>query len=101
MTHSAHKPPRLAGGILILLAGAVGVTLWRAMAHRPPPPDVYAVCLDCGITREEIDWLVETMRAANDDRDSLLAQFRETFKSGRDHELCRPCAEAVLDEAGK
>lgn len=96
MLDARPRIPLLAAGTII---GAVGFILWRT--HHRPAQDGHDVCHECGLSDEDMDAMVANMRAAPGDRASLLAEFHKTFKPGQDPELCRPCAEHILDEAGK
>ena len=78
---------------------AEAVVGWRQVG---PADDVYAICDDCGLERNEIDERTETMRNAGKERTraELVEEYYATDDERREAEPCRPCVEAVLDAAG-
>ena len=62
---------------------------------------VYGLCGECGLSREETEELISTVRATDGSREKLLESFYATFKQRVDAEPCEPCAQAVLDAAGR
>lgn len=80
------------------MAGVVAI--YRAIDNAIPR-DVYTLCRECGIDDVEIDWLIDGARHAKASRATLRAAFDATFEDRRNIDLCAPCAEAVLDAAGK
>jgi len=93
-----HK--RLRPIAALALSIAAGVWAYRAV-RVVQSQNVYEVCRQCGLTGGEIAWLMDSAKNATGNRASLLAEFHKTFKPEQDPALCLPCAEAVLDEAGK
>ena len=60
----------------------------------------YRLCGECGLTTDEVDWLIDANRHSTLSRGHSLELFYATFENRRDAELCEPCTEAVLDAAG-
>lgn len=88
----------LAVGLLLLACLIVVVSRSR---RETLTDRAHILCEDCGLAITETDRLIETMRDAESDRATLLADFFGTFGDGGDPEPCRPFAEAILDAAGR
>ena len=68
--------------------------------HDTPPDTAYRLCGECGLTGDEVDWLIDANKNSTLTREQSLELFHAPFEDRRDLELCGPCAEAVLDATG-
>ena len=57
------------------------------------------MCGECGLTTDEVDWLIDANRNSTLSREQSLELFYATFERRDDAVRCEPCAEAVLDVA--
>ncbi len=79
------------------------VSGWLILA-RPEEPTTewaYRLCGECGLTSDDVDWLINANRNSTLSREQSLELFYATFEDRRDAELCEPCTEAVLDAAAE
>ncbi len=79
---------------------AVSGWLILAKSWESPTEWAYLLCGECGLTSDEVDWLIDANRNSTLTREQSLELCYGTFEDRRDAELCEPCAEAVLDAAG-
>jgi len=107
MTKQVRHFKRLTGAGLIV---AVAVVLaWGYLEDRQsntPIAQAAAICELCGLEPDEVPWLIETMKdqmATGMTREELLEAFYDTFDTPEEglESVCRACAVAVLDVAGK
>jgi hypothetical protein len=65
---------------------------WETLTDR-----VHRLCRECGLDIDAIDRIIDDVRHSTLTRQENLGLFYATFQRRADAELCRPCAEAVLD----
>lgn len=84
---------------LIPVAFCTGLWLRYTRPWESPIERAHRLCRECGLDDDEIDRLIDTKRHAGLMREQELDLFYTTFEDRADAELCKTCAEAVLDEA--
>lgn len=84
--------------VVLLLAVAIRINYRRA--DETPTERAHRTCGQCGLSPDRVEQLIDNMAHSVLDRDELLELFYGTFdEDDPDPELCRPCADAVLDAA--
>ena len=78
------------------------VSGWLILARpwESPTEWAYRLCIECGLTSDEVDWLIDAHRNSTLSREQSLELFYATFEDRADAELCEPCTQAVLDAVG-
>ena len=92
------RSTKTVAAMLPIMAAIAG---WLVLA-RPcvsPTERAYLLCGKCGLTGDEVDWLIDANQNSTLTREQSLELFYATFEYRRDAELCEPCAEAVLNAA--
>ena len=56
-------------------------------------------CRPCGLTADDVTWLIDSVSAAELTRDECLNLFRDQFEDPAKADLCEPCATAILNAA--
>ena len=88
--------------IVYTAAALVILAVARTVNHldKSPIDRAYRLCSECGLDRAQLDQLIDDVAHSTLDRQQQRELFYSTFGEGDpDPELCRPCAEAVLDAA--
>ena len=84
----------------LAVVGWIYTRPWESVVERAP-----RLCEGCGLGVGEVDELIETMRAAARHKrgDELFGAWADTYEDAGPRlqamDLCRPCAEAVVDAA--
>ena len=89
--------------VTTVLAVAWRTALKVSRMNETPVARAYRICRGCGLTAEETDALIDTMRTTDMDRAGKVKLWEATYEdAGRlaqAREECMPCLEAVLDAA--
>lgn len=94
------KPTRQLSARPSFYAVAIVTAAFGAAWHLWPEParDVYEICAECGLDREEADELIAMIRGRRLTADQELALWRQI--AGENADLCEPCAAAAIEAAG-
>jgi predicted secreted protein len=101
MSDVSRHPRRLIQLAIIPIVLGIGLCLYATNPSGSPIEHAHQLCGECGLSPQEIEELIATMRAANAPREQLIRSFCDTFKHRADAEPCESCAQAVLDAAGR
>ena len=101
--HNRNPRPRSRADAVMAFVGMTLLILfvraWLSSDEEPSQADVYEVCEPCGLTRPEIDELRAIVSDTIDrlTRDEMFALFDQQFDDPDHADLCRPCAETIID----
>lgn len=93
-----RRSTKTVGAMLTVVAAVAG---WLILA-RPwkwQPERTYRLCGECGLTVDEVDWLIDANKNSTLTREQSLELLYSMFDNRADAELCEDCALAVLDAA--
>ncbi len=88
--------------VIVALAVLVGVMWFAADIIEPQAQSememqAYRLCAECGLPRNEVDWLVGDVGDSVLSRAELVEFFVDAFESRGDAAACLPRTEAVVD----
>ena len=94
--------------LTVIIVTTVLLVAWRTALkvgrmNETPAARAHRLCEGCGLTVEETDVLIATMRTTDMDRAGTIRLWASTYeddkKLAQAREECMPCVEAVLDAA--
>ena len=83
----------------VSIAAAVFIVLSLTRVMETPLERAHRVCGDCGLLEPEIDQMIENCKGTGLTPTQLI-QLLKDIADPESFELCRPCAEAVVEVAG-
>lgn len=92
----ARRSTKTIGVLLPIMAAIVG---WWVVIRPSPVDRAHELCAECGLSDAEVDQLIDDAKHSMLSREENMRLFLDTFADPAEAELCRTCAEAVLDAA--